>query len=69
MAKRKSNLKENKTCPCQYKEIEPCSYSCSCAKPVMSGGCSRCCRYGNEEQRLNTARTLAKIIDDYWVLG
>lgn len=44
-------------CPCNY--IEPCSQACSCANPVMSGGCQRCCKYGSLEQRREAARQLA----------
>ena len=44
-------------CPCLY--VEPCSYACTCAHPTMSGGCERCCRYGNVEQRFHAAQRLA----------
>src|SRR6185369_8954853 len=36
-------------CPCKH--TTPCSDACSCANPVMSGGCERCCAYGSEEQQ------------------
>ena len=44
-------------CPCTL--IGPCSVNCTCANPVMSGGCSRCCRYGSLEQRTAQAQRLA----------
>lgn len=44
-------------CPCLY--VEPCSDNCSCAYGFMSGGCSRCCRYGSLEQRTSTAHAIA----------
>lgn len=43
-------------CPCRY--VAPCSLSCSCFDSVQSGGCLRCCRYGNGEQRAAAARRL-----------
>lgn len=46
-----------KSCPCYW--TTPCSTNCSCANPVMSGGCERCCAYGNDEQRKNAAVRLA----------
>ena len=47
------------SCPCQYVElIEPCGPHCSCANPVMSGGCSRCCRYGSKKQRMVMAQAI-----------
>lgn len=55
--------KENESsidgCPCLL--VEPCSYACSCARQMMSGGCMRCCKYGSLEQRLNSAKRLAKL--------
>lgn len=36
-------------CPCRY--VEPCDPSCTCATPVSSFGCLRCCSYGSREQR------------------
>lgn len=44
-------------CPCTL--IEPCSSTCSCANPIMSGGCARCCKYGSLEQRKEMAKCLA----------
>lgn len=55
---------ERLSCPCCYEEVEPCQYSCSCANPIMSGGCARCCSYGSYKQRADKAIILAKIIDD-----
>ncbi len=48
-------------CPCLL--VEPCHKQCSCAKPVMSYGCHRCCSYGSIEQRVAMAKRLAAIID------
>ena len=53
----------NESCPCKYTEVKPCKSSCSCANPVMSGGCARCCSYGNHEQRAFKAIILSKMID------
>lgn len=47
-------------CPCLH--TEPCSPACSCASPVMSGGCFRCCSYGDEERKKRRAEVLAKLI-------
>jgi len=44
-------------CPCLY--VEPCSSACTCANPLMSGGCQRCCAYGSIEQRQAKARQLS----------
>ncbi len=46
-----------KSCPCEF--VEPCSKMCSCARPFMSGGCSRCCKYGSVEQQTAAAERLA----------
>ena len=40
-------------CPCLL--VDPCAPDCSCAHPLLSGGCGRCARYGSEEQRLAAA--------------
>ena|SRR3990167_7045856 len=45
-------------CPCLH--TVPCSPQCSCATPVMSGGCSRCCSYGSAEQRHEQAERLTR---------
>lgn len=50
-------------CPCEY--VEPCKYSCTCASPVMSGGCDRCCKYGSKDQKMSQAKRLAKIVDNH----
>ncbi len=46
-------------CPCTI--VEPCRSSCTCANPLMSGGCDRCARYGNEEQRIAAATRLVRL--------
>lgn len=46
-------------CPCTM--VEPCQKNCTCAKPHMSHGCYRCCRYGSDEQRLNKARYVVEL--------
>jgi hypothetical protein len=48
-------------CPCCY--TTPCSKSCTCANPFLSGGCRRCARYGGPEQQRQAAEHLARIID------
>lgn len=52
-------MTSRKQCPCEFPEVEPCSTQCSCRRPHMSGGCSRCCRYGSPEQQLAAAQRLA----------
>ena len=64
-AKDKKKKKLNESCPCKYAEVEPCKSSCSCANPVMSGGCARCCSYGSYSQRMGKAVVLANIIDNW----
>lgn len=44
------------SCPCAYGE--PCHPDCTCACPVSSKGCLRCCRYGNRDQRQAAAARL-----------
>lgn len=44
-------------CPCLL--VTPCSDSCSCAHPMLSGGCRRCCKHGSLEQRTEMARHLS----------
>lgn len=51
-------MSETTGCPCTFPELEPCSSSCTCREPSLSGGCQRCARYGSYEQRLNKARWL-----------
>ena len=46
-------------CPCTL--VEPCSRHCTCATPILSGGCARCARYGSLEQRMSAARRLAAL--------
>ena len=45
-----------KNCACAW--VKPCEPCCTCANPVMSGGCSRCCRYGSDEQRKAVAELI-----------
>lgn len=45
------------SCPCEW--VTPCRSTCSCATPIMSGGCSRCCKYGSDLQRMAAALDLA----------
>lgn len=52
--------KERTGCPCTW--TEPCGYACSCARPVMSGGCLCCCSHGSDEQRAAKAEWLSKAI-------
>lgn len=47
-------------CPCQL--IEPCKATCTCNNPFMSGGCERCCTYGNREQQIKKAKFLAETL-------
>ena len=63
LAEENKQLKEelDRACPCNY--VEPCSPNCTCANPVMSGGCLRCCSYGSLDQRKAAAKRLAYIID------
>jgi hypothetical protein len=44
-------------CPCTL--IAPCSPNCTCASPVLSGGCRRCARYGSLDQRTEAALAIA----------
>ena len=46
-------------CPCKY--TEPCSQYCSCVNNISSYGCTRCCNYGNQEQREGMAKKLASL--------
>ena len=48
-------------CPCCY--TTPCSSRCTCANPVLSGGCRRCATYGSLEQRQAAAKHIAAILD------
>jgi hypothetical protein len=47
-------------CPCLV--IAPCSETCTCATPILSGGCLRCARYGSLEQRRAHAEWIAAAI-------
>lgn len=58
-----------KSCPCEFEEVAPCTKKCSCGYPGLTGGCSRCCKYGSTEQRAEHAKELAKNIDfaiEFW---
>ena len=46
-------------CPCLF--IDPCMSQCTCANNIMSGGCKRCCKYGNYEQQERAAKRLAEL--------
>lgn len=48
---------EAKSCPCEFGK--PCGPNCTCSNPHLSGGCTRCCKYGSDEQR---AKAAARII-------
>lgn len=50
-------IKTHDGCPCLL--AEPCMSQCTCARPLMSGGCLRCTKYGNAEQRLSAAQRLS----------
>jgi hypothetical protein len=47
---------ERKRCPCEFGN--PCDSRCTCANPVMSGGCRRCCTYGSPEQQQHAANII-----------
>lgn len=51
-------------CPCLH--VTPCHPQCSCANPLMSYGCTRCCSYGSKEQQKEMAQWLAMVIDVEW---
>jgi len=42
-------------CACTL--TEPCSPNCTCANPILSGGCLRCASYGSPEQQHNTLQS------------
>lgn len=46
------------TCACTL--ADPCRDSCSCAEPLLSGGCDRCATYGSAAQRQAAAERLAR---------
>lgn len=49
------------TCPCCYiGEVDPCSKSCTCRYPQMSGGCKRCVKYGSYTQRAAAAKAIVE---------
>lgn len=47
-------------CPCLF--TTPCHPRCTCVVPGSSHGCSRCCRYGSDEQRAAAAERIAKAL-------
>lgn len=51
------------SCPCLY--TTPCDPDCTCVKPHMSTGCSRCCSYGSPEQQKANAEHIAKALAAY----
>lgn len=51
------------TCACTL--IQPCSDVCSCANPLMSGGCARCCTYGSPTQKKAAALYIARALAQY----
>lgn len=50
----------DRSCPCEWLPESECRLSCSCANPIMSGGCDRCTKYGSNEQRLRNALNIIK---------
>lgn len=52
----------SEACPCLH--IEPCGPRCTCAQPLSSVGCRRCCSYGSPEQQVDKAKHLADL-DQY----
>ncbi len=49
-------------CPCKL--IGACDGgNCTCANPVMSGGCRRCATYGSPDQQLAMAQEIAELLD------
>lgn len=44
-------------CPCLH--TTPCHPDCTCVKPFMSRGCTRCCSYGSKDQQRRMAEYLA----------
>ena len=47
---------DRKSCPCQF--LPPCKPSCTCANPILSGGCQRCCKYGSHDQQRRAAEAM-----------
>lgn len=45
-----------KVCACEL--AEPCMSQCTCATPVMSGGCMRCATYGSYQQKQAAAQQI-----------
>lgn len=45
------------SCPCEW--TEPCHPRCTCVNPASSYGCTRCCKYGSDEQRKMSAERLS----------
>jgi len=53
---------ERRACPCLH--TTPCHPDCTCANPLMSRGCERCCTYGSPEQQKAAAERLAALTAD-----
>lgn len=53
-----SKLKKT-SCPCTHGF--PCAEDCSCIRPYSSKGCSRCCRYGSDEQKKQQSEIINNI--------
>lgn len=51
---------KNKSCPCMW--LEPCKPTCTCANPMMSGGCDRCASYGSIDQRVKAAERISNML-------
>jgi len=47
----------SRACPCKH--TTPCIPHCTCASPLSSAGCRRCCTYGSTTQQKLTAEILA----------
>ena len=45
-------------CPCHW--TTPCTPRCTCVNPFSSHGCTRCCRYGSDEQRRGMAENIVR---------
>lgn len=50
-----------KSCPCEFGN--PCRDYCSCANPLKSGGCLRCCKYGSKEEQEKMAAAIIAVED------
>jgi hypothetical protein len=50
------HLEAKESCPCAWGN--PCHDRCPCVNSLSSASCTRCCRYGSEEQQREAARIL-----------